>query len=115
MVQVHHTPQHPLQNHPSGHLAGWVMPWLAEKMLDGKNQRVDIPAHARTAHNGLLQRRKLEVGLCWIVPNAPLMTQWVKGPNRSGETKELHRSPVDKQMHPQGKQSEELSLLVLTK
>ena len=22
-----------LKNHPSGHLGGWAMPWLAEKML----------------------------------------------------------------------------------
>ena len=28
---------------------------VAEEMLDGQHQRVDIPAHARTAHKGLLQ------------------------------------------------------------
>ena len=27
--------------------------WLAEEMLDRQCQRVDIPIHARTAHNGL--------------------------------------------------------------
>ena len=35
---------------------GWVMPWLAEEMLDGQHQRVDIPALARTAYSGLLQK-----------------------------------------------------------
>ena len=34
-----------------------------EEMLDGQHQRVDIPAHARTAHKGLLQKR-LEEDLC---------------------------------------------------
>ena len=33
------------------------MPWSAEEMLDGQYQRVDVPAHARTAHKGLLQKR----------------------------------------------------------
>ena len=42
------------------------MPWSAEEMLDGKHQRVDIPAHARTAHKDLLQKR-LEEDLCWIL------------------------------------------------
>ena len=41
------------QNHP-GHLGGWVVPWLTEEILDGQCLRVDIPAQARTAHNGLL-------------------------------------------------------------
>ena len=27
-------------------------------MLDGQRQGVDIPVHARTAHNGLLQKKK---------------------------------------------------------
>ena len=30
---------------------------LAEEMLGGQHQGVDISAHARTAHKGLLQRR----------------------------------------------------------
>ena len=41
-------PQEPLlllENHPSGQ-------YLAEEMLDGQRQRVGIPAHATTAHNG---------------------------------------------------------------
>ena len=38
-------------------------PWSAEEMLDSQHQRVDIPAHARTAHRGLLQKR-LEEDLC---------------------------------------------------
>ena len=28
--------------------------WLEEEMMDGQHQRVDIPAHARAAHKGLL-------------------------------------------------------------
>ena len=44
-------------NHPSGYLGGLVTPWLAEEMLDGQYQRVELPAHARTAHKGLLQKR----------------------------------------------------------
>ena len=54
---VGHTPPQPLQNHPSGHLGGRAIPWSAEKMLDGQHQRVDNPAHARTVHKGLLQKR----------------------------------------------------------
>ena len=38
-------------------------PWSAEEMVDGQHQTVDIPAHARTAHKGLLQKR-LEEDLC---------------------------------------------------
>ena len=51
------------QKHPSGHLGGRVMPRLAQAMLVGQHQRVDIPAHARTAHKGLLQKR-LEENIC---------------------------------------------------
>ena len=46
-----------------GNPGGWATPWSAEEMLDGKHQRVDIPAHARTANKGLLQKR-LEEDLC---------------------------------------------------
>ena len=53
-----------------GNPGGWATPWSAEEMLDGKHQRVDIPAHARTANKGLLQKR-LEEDLCWIVPHVP--------------------------------------------
>ena len=60
---VGHTPGRPVQNHSSGHLGGWAMPWSAEEKLDGQYQRADIPAHARAAHKGLLQRR-LEEDLC---------------------------------------------------
>ena len=51
---------------------------IAVEMLDEQRQRVDIPAHARTAHKGLLQKR-LEEGLCLIVPHVPPTTQSVKG------------------------------------
>ena len=45
------------------HLGGWSTSWSAEEMLDEQHQRVDIPAHASTAHNGLL-RKRLEEDLC---------------------------------------------------
>ena len=45
------------------HFGGWPMPWSAEEMLAGQHGRVDIPAHARSAHNGLLLKR-LERDLC---------------------------------------------------
>ena len=53
------------------------MPWSTEEMLDGQHQRVDIPAHARAAYKGLLQKR-LEEDLCWIVPYVPPTTALVK-------------------------------------
>ena len=56
-VAACHKPQQSLQNHPSGHHGGWVKPWSAEEMLDGHYQKVDIPAHARTANKGLLRER----------------------------------------------------------
>ena len=80
MVWACHTPRQPLQNHPSGHLGGWAASWSAEEMLDGQHQKVDIPAHAKTAYKGLLQKR-LEEDLCWIVPHVPPATQSVKGLN----------------------------------
>ena len=54
MVRACHTSRQPLQHHPSRHLGGWATPWSAEEVLGGKHQRVDIPVHARTAHNGLM-------------------------------------------------------------
>ena len=63
MVHACCTPQQLLQNHSSKHLEGWVTLWSAEEMLDGQLQRVDIPAHARSAHKGLLQK-KTGRGLC---------------------------------------------------
>ena len=63
MVRAGHTQRQPLQNHPSEHLGGWATPWSAEEMLDGQHQRVEIPAHVRPAHNGLLQKI-LEEDLC---------------------------------------------------
>ena len=40
-----------------------ILQWSAEEMLDGQHPRVDIPAHARTTNEGLLQKR-LEEDLC---------------------------------------------------
>ena len=94
MIQACHTPWHPLQNHPSGHPGGWVTPWSAEEMLDGQHQRMDIPAHARLALKGLLQKW-LEKDLCWI----PHFPQW---PNRSRDWTELSNSNTNyiwSQMH----------------
>ena len=59
----HFTCNKSLQNCSSGHLGRWAMLWSAEETLDGQHQRDDIPAHARTAHKGLLQKR-LEDDLC---------------------------------------------------
>ena len=73
MVRVCRMPRQRLQNHPSGHLGGWMMPWSTEEMLDEQRQRVNIPAYARTAHKGLLQKRLEE-------------DQSVKGLNRTEQT-----------------------------
>ena len=80
MVQTCHMPWQPLQNHPSRRLWGRMMPWSAEKMLDGQHQRLDTSAYARAAHKGLLQKR-LEEDLCWIILHVPPTTQLVKGLN----------------------------------
>ena len=68
------------QNRPSGNLGGWATSWSVEEMLDGQRQRVDISAHARTAHNGLLQKR-LDEDLCWIICHVPPTIQSAKGLN----------------------------------
>ena len=107
MVLAFPTPQKPLQNHPSGYLGGHVPchESLSKTILQGtlegmgdtgigcttsmilaseekattpQHHRVDIPANARTAHNGLLQEI-LEEDLCWIVPYVSPTTQSVKG------------------------------------
>ena len=82
MVWACHAPRQPLQNHFSGHHGKWATPWSAEEMLDKQRQRVDIPTYARTAHNGLPQKR-LEKNFCWIVPHVPLTIQWDKEQNRT--------------------------------
>ena len=71
LVQACYAPWQPLQNHRSRHLGGWAMPGSTEEMLDGQHQRVDIPAHAGIAHDGLLQKR-LEKDLHWM----SLMSLW---------------------------------------
>ena len=83
MVRACHTPPHSLQNHPSRHLGGWTTPWPAEEMLDGQHQRVDIAAHARTTHNGLLQRD-------WKRSSAELVLTSPRRPNRSRDWTELN-------------------------
>ena len=71
MVQACYMPWQPLQNHPSGHLAGCAMLWSADEKLNGQHQRVDISPHAWSAHKGLLQKR-LQEGHCRIVSHVPL-------------------------------------------
>ena len=56
MLRACHTSRQPLQIIFQGTLKGGQLPWLAEEVLDGQYERVDIPAHARTAHNSLLQK-----------------------------------------------------------
>ena len=48
---------------PSGYLGRWATPWSAEEMVNGQHQRVDIPAHVRTSHKVLMQKR-LKEDLC---------------------------------------------------
>ena len=60
----------------------------AEQMMDGRHQRVDIAAHARTVDNGLLQKW-LEEDLCWIVPHVPPPP---RRPNWSRDWTELQRT-----------------------
>ena len=57
IVPACHIPRQPLKKtHPSWHLGGWAKLWSTVEMLDRRHQRVHIPAHARTAHKGLLQK-----------------------------------------------------------
>ena len=56
-------------------------------MLDGQRQRVDIPVYARTAHNGPLQKKRLEGDLCGIVRHVPAPGPWWR--NRSRDWTEL--------------------------
>ena len=49
-------------------------------MLDGQHQTVDIPAHARTVHKGLLWKRLEEISADLSL-NVPPVTQSVKGLN----------------------------------
>ena len=78
MFRTCYMPWQPLQTYSSGHLGGWVTLWSAEEMLDVQHQSVDIPANARTAHKGLLQKSP-EEDLCWIVLHVLSTTQSVKG------------------------------------
>ena len=72
------------KNHPSGHLGGWAALW-SEELLNGQHQSMDVPAHARTVHDGLLQKQQQQNGveedLCLTIPHVPLMTQLLKGVN----------------------------------
>ena len=63
MVRACHTLRQPPQNHPSGQLGGSEAPWASVEILDGQHEKVDISAHARTAHDCLL-KKKLEEDIC---------------------------------------------------
>ena len=64
MAPAFRAPRQLLQNRPSGHpTRAWTTPWSAEEKLDGQRQRVNIPAHARTADSRQLQET-LEEDLC---------------------------------------------------
>ena len=52
-------------------LGGGRAVWSASEMLDGHDQSVDVPAHARSAHDSLSQKR-LEDVLCRVVRYAPI-------------------------------------------
>ena len=69
------------QNHSSGHIGEWVTPWSAEELLNGQRERVGIPVHTRTAHNGLgrkhLKRISAESSIMSPSPHPP-PTQSVK-------------------------------------
>ena len=54
MARACHAPRHPLQNQLSGHRALEVH--RAKYIRVEQRQRVDIPAHARTAHSGFPQK-----------------------------------------------------------
>ena len=78
-VRACHTPRHPLQNHPSGHLGRWATPWPAEEMLDGQRQRADSPARARAAHKASCRRdqRRICAESSLLSPELKsLLAQW---------------------------------------
>ena len=70
-----HMPQQPLQNHPSGHLGGWVTLWSAEEMLDGRHG-VDPELLKRASCRKGWRKSPAESSLV-----SPLTTQLVKGLN----------------------------------
>ena len=95
MVQACHAPQQPLQNHCSGQVRGWAMQWMAEEMLNGPHQTVDILAHARTANDDLLQKR-VKKDICRIIHHAPSSTWVVKGLNWILKINQKETAPEDR-------------------
>ena len=59
------------------------MPWSAKEMLDGQHQRVDIPAHARTAHKAFCKKD-------WKRISAESFSVSPRRPNRSRELTDLN-------------------------
>ena len=96
MVRASHTPQQPLHYHPSRAPWGWVMLWSAEEMLDGQHPRVAIPAHARTAHKGLLQKKD------WKRISAESSFMSFRQPNCSRDWTELNWTEKDKKQTQKG-------------
>ena len=66
-----------LQCYLPWHLGRWATPWLADEMLDGQHQRVDIPTHARNAHRGLLKKR-LEEDFAESSAMSPWQPYWTR-------------------------------------
>ena len=58
MVRTCHALQKLPKNLSSGHLGGWATSRSAEKMLNGQQQRVDVPVHVWIAHKSLPQKQK---------------------------------------------------------
>ena len=87
MVRACHMPQEASSNHPSRHLGGWVMPWLAEEMLDGhhQTQRVDIPAYAELLTMAFGREDWNRISAEWSLMSP-------RRPNRSRDWTELHSS-----------------------
>ena len=74
MVRSYHAPgQKHSENRLSGAPGMWAMPRSAEGMMDEDCQRVDVHAHAGTAHGGFSQKR-LKEGPCGGVPRVPGMS-----------------------------------------
>ena len=73
-----------LQNYATWHLGRGAMVWLAEEVLGGQHERMDSPAHARTAQIGLLKKKRLEEDPCLIVLSYPPNDPFGQGSELNG-------------------------------
>ena len=89
MISLHRAQSQPLQTYPSEHLA---QGGGGDKMLDGQRQIIGIPTHAGTAQlpsaHTHTQKKKMEKGLCWVVPRV-----YLRRPSTIGH-KELTRTEL---------------------